>query len=112
MLLPAFLKCFFFLLFPPLLGAFFFFFDSGVPARGSYDWRLSPDLLEDRDNFFSKTKTAIESIVKRNNDVPGLLYERRKKIKRKKETVKKPRTKRKECLGHGNGRKTKLDLLK
>jgi hypothetical protein len=31
-----------------------------------YDWRLSPDVLEERDGFFSHIKTRIEQAVAHN----------------------------------------------
>jgi Lecithin:cholesterol acyltransferase len=38
-----------------------------------YDWRLSPNMMERRDGFFSQTRRRIEAAVASNGGLPGIL---------------------------------------
>jgi hypothetical protein len=38
-----------------------------------YDWRLSPDVMEERDGFLTSTRYRIEAAVKSNGGIPGIM---------------------------------------
>ena len=38
-----------------------------------YDWRLSPDKMEERDGFLTSTRYRIEAAVKSNGGIPGIM---------------------------------------
>ena len=48
-------------------------YDTTTLAAFPYDWRLSPDMLDRRDDFFSSMKSSIEQAVRRNDGMPAVL---------------------------------------
>ena len=45
------------------------FLSEGLP----YDWRLSPDVMEERDGYFTNVRHRIEAAVSVNGGIPGVV---------------------------------------